>query len=51
MALQVSDMDSPAFIDMGWIGEGTPVYLQIFSHPRAEGGPAAVAIDQIQVGR
>jgi len=51
VALQVSGMDSPAVIDMGWISEGTPVYLQVFSHPRAEGGPAAVAIDQIQVGR
>ena len=51
VALQVSGMDSPAVVDMGWIGEGTPVYLQIFSHPRAEGGPSAMAIDQIQVGR
>ena len=51
VALQMSGMDSPAVIDMGWIGEGTPVYLQVFSHPRAEGGPAAVAIDQIQVGK
>jgi hypothetical protein len=51
VALQLSGMDSPAVIDMGWIGEGTPVYLQVFSHPRTEGGPAAVAIDQIQVGR
>lgn len=51
VALQVSGMDSPAIIDMGWIGEGTPVHLQVFSHPRAESGPSAVAIDQIQVGR
>jgi len=51
VALQMSGMDSPALIDMGWISEGTPIYLQVFSHPRAEGGPAAVAIDEIQVGR
>ncbi|MGI6130960.1 MAG: hypothetical protein ACOYES_03715 [Bacillota bacterium] len=51
VALQVSGMDDPAVIDMGWIGEGTPVYLQVFSSPEAEGGSAAVSIDRIQVGR
>lgn len=51
VALQVSGMDTPAVIEMGWIGEGTPVYLQVFSHPRAEGGPSAVAINEIRVGR
>ena len=51
VALQLSGMDAPVVVDMDWIREATPVYLQIFSHPRAEGGPCAVAIDQIQVGR
>ncbi len=51
VALQVSGMREPIMIDMGWIVDGTPVYLQIFSHPRAENLPAAVAVDMIQVGR
>ncbi|MGB4008874.1 MAG: hypothetical protein WBL79_09760, partial [Bacillota bacterium] len=49
--LPIKPIESPAVIEMGWINEGTSVYLQAFTHPRAKWRPAAIVIDQIQVGR
>ncbi|MEA4882827.1 MAG: hypothetical protein VB144_04025 [Clostridia bacterium] len=47
----VPGMDDPAPMKADWIGEGTPIFLSVFSSAPYESGPTAVAIDEILVGR